>query len=344
MINIGVIGCGYWGPNLIRNFESLSGVNMYMAAEINENKLKQIQENYPRIIATTDYTEIIKNPKIDAVAIATPAFSHAKLAIEALENNKHVFVEKPFAISIKQAEQMNLTAKKYNKILMAGHIFEYTVAVRKIKEIIESGELGEIYYISCQRLNLGLFQQDINVIWDLAPHDVSVILYLLGKEPLKVLASGASHINPNVEDVSILTMEFENNLIAYIHNSWLDPNKIRKMTIVGSKKMLVYDDVEPTEKIKIYYKGVDVPAHYETFGEFPYSYFYGDIVIPMLKNTEPLKTELSHFRDCIINGSQPDSNGESGLRVVKVLEAANESIKNNSQKIDIKNFYQTKKL
>lgn len=342
MINIGVIGCGYWGPNLIRNLNSFSNVKMKMAADLNIEKLQYIKGLYPHIEITDNYKDIIYSPDIDAIAIATPLSSHYPIAFEALNNKKHVFVEKPIASNIKQVEKMICIAKNNNLVLMVGHIFEYTAATKKVKDIIDSGELGDIYYMNCQRLNLGLFQQDINVMWDLAPHDISIILYFLGKEPIYVSASGASHINPKIEDVSILTMEFENNLITYIHSSWLDPNKIRKITIVGSKKMLVYDDVEPIEKIKIYYKGVDVPEHYDTFGEFQYSYRYGDILIPMLKNTEPLKTELIHFCECIVNSQTPQSDGASGLRVVKILEAGQESLRNNSDKINLQEFYKGK--
>jgi predicted dehydrogenase len=335
MINLGVIGCGYWGPNLIRNFHSFPDVNMMMAADLNEEKLLHLKESYPNLVTTTNYLDIVNSPEIDAIAIATPVLTHYGIALEALNNKKHVFVEKPLSTSKQEVEDLITVSEKNNLVLMVGHIFAFNAAIKKIKEIIDSGELGEIYYISCQRLNLGLFQQDINVIWDLAPHDISIILHLLGKEPKKVSASGASHINPNIEDVGFITMEFENNLIAYIHTSWLDPNKIRKMTIVGSKKMLVFDDVEPSEKIKIYSKGVDAPQHYDTFGEFQYTYHYGDIIIPMIKNTEPLKTELEHFRDCIINKRNPVTDGKAGLQVVKILEACQESLKNDGCKVEL---------
>ena len=209
---------------------------------------------------------------------------------------------------------------------MVGHTFLYTVAVRKMKEVIDSGELGKIYYISTQRLNLGLFQNDINVIWDLAPHDISIILYLLGKKPLSVSAHGTSHINPLIEDVAVVTLRFPENLMAIIHVSWLDPDKIRRITVVGSKKMMVYDDVQPTEKIKIYDKGVEKPKHYDTFAEFHYSYKYGDIIIPNISGAEPLRTELNHFIDCIVNDEEPLSNGKNGLDVVKILEATQKSL------------------
>ena len=226
-------------------------------------------------------------------------------------------------------------AEKHQRKLMVGHTFVYTSAVRKMKEIIDSGELGDIYYINSQRLNLGLFQQDINVIWDLAPHDISIILYLLDKSPLAVSAIGTSHINSAIEDVAVLTMKFQNGLIAFVQTSWLDPDKIRRMTVVGSKKMMVFDDVQPTEKIRIYDKSVEVPKHYDTFAEFPYSYKYGDIVIPKIDGDEPLRTELDHFIDCIKNDETPLSCGRDGLHVVQILEAAQKSLKDENKPVFI---------
>ena len=332
MLKVGVIGCGYWGPNLIRNFNELSRSDVVRVADLDESRLKHMRGLYPTIETTKDYRHIITDPEIDIVAIATPVHTHCKLASEALAAQKHVFVEKPIAASVKEAEGLIALSEKHKRKLMVGHTFVYTAAVRKMKDIIDSGELGEIYYISSQRLNLGLFQQDINVIWDLAPHDISIILYLLGREPQSVSAIGASHINPSIEDVAVLTMRFSESLLAFIQSSWLDPDKIRKMTVVGSKKMMVYDDVQPTEKIRIYDKGVEKPRYYDTYAEFHYSYKYGDIVIPKIEGTEPLSTELNHFIECIMNNVEPLSNGKSGLHVVKILEAAQESLdKGNNQ-------------
>nr|MBC8360120.1 Gfo/Idh/MocA family oxidoreductase [Candidatus Desulfatibia profunda] len=251
MIRVGVIGCGYWGPNLIRNFAQIGSSEMVMAADLDENRLKHIESLYPAIKTSTDYRDIVNSPEIDAVAIATPVFTHKKFAIEAMEQGKHVLVEKPMASSAADAQAMIETSEKQGVCLMVGHTFEYHPAVIKVKEIIDSGELGDIYYINSQRLNLGLFQPDINVVWDLAPHDISIILYLIGKEPEFITTIGTSHINPDIQDVATLTMVFDNKMIAFIQSSWLDPNKVRKMTIVGSKKMLVYDDIEPNNKIWI---------------------------------------------------------------------------------------------
>ena len=336
MLKVGVIGCGYWGPNLIRNFTQLSRSDVVRVADLETARLKYIKGLYPNVETTMDYKDIIKDPEIDVVAVATPVHTHYKFASEALCEKKHVFVEKPMASSTKQAESLIDLAEKYQRKLMVGHTFIYTSAVRKMKEIIDSGELGEIYYINSQRLNLGLFQQDINVIWDLAPHDISIILYILELQPQAVSAVGTSHINAAIEDVAVLTLRFSNGLVAFIQTSWLDPDKIRRMTVVGSKKMLVFDDVQPTEKIRIYDKHVEVPKHYDTYTEFHYSYKYGDIVIPKIDGGEPLRTELDHFIDCIKNDDTPMSCGRDGLHVVQILEAAEESLKNENKPVLIK--------
>ena len=333
MLKVGVIGCGYWGPNLIRNFTQLSRSDVVRVADLETARLKYIKGLYPNVETTMDYKDIIKDPEIDVVAVATPVHTHYKFASEALCEKKHVFVEKPMASSTKQAESLIDLAGKYQRKLMVGHTFIYTSAVRKMKEIIDSGELGEIYYINSQRLNLGLFQQDINVIWDLAPHDISIILYILELQPQAVSAVGTSHINAAIEDVAVLTLRFSNGLVAFIQTSWLDPDKIRRMTVVGSKKMLVFDDVQPTEKIRIYDKHVEVPEHYDTYTEFHYSYKYGDIVIPKIDGGEPLRTELDHFIDCIKNDDTPMSCGRDGLHVVQILEAAEESLKNENKPV-----------
>ncbi len=328
MVKIGVIGCGYWGPNLIRNFFQIPTCDLLMAADFIQDRLNHMVSLYPSLKVTTNYNDVINNPEIDAVAIATPVFTHRKLAIEAMKQGKHVFVEKPMASSAEDALAMLELAEKHDLQLMVGHTFEYHPAVLKIKDLIGSGDLGDIYYINSQRLNLGLFQKDINVVWDLAPHDISMILLFLDQEPKYVSAIGASHINPRIEDVATLSMVFNNNIVAYIQASWLCPNKIRKVTIVGSKKMLVYDDIEPNNKIWIFDKGVEAPMHYDNFGDFHYSYRYGDISIPKVDNIEPLKVELLHFIKCIEENIRPNTDGNNGLRVVKILEAAQLSINN----------------
>ncbi|NLI80111.1 MAG: Gfo/Idh/MocA family oxidoreductase [Deltaproteobacteria bacterium] len=336
MLKVGVIGCGYWGPNLIRNFSQLSSTVVKRVSDLDQARLKRMAELYPGIETTTDYRTIIDDPDVDAVAIATPVHTHHGIALDALNGGKHVLVEKPIAASIEEAEELVRLAGERRLKLMVGHTFLFTSAVRKMKEIIDSGELGEIYYINSQRLNLGLFQQDINVVWDLAPHDISIILYLLGQMPRCVTAVGASHINPAVEDIAILTMEFSDNLIAFVQNSWLDPDKVRKMTVVGSRKMMVYDDVQPTEKIRIYDKRVEKPKYYDTFAEFPYSYKYGDILIPKINGAEPLHAQVCHFVDCILNDVEPITSGKNGLDVVKVLDAAQRSLDRGNNKIRLR--------
>jgi len=335
MLKVGVIGCGYWGPNLIRNFVQLRGSEVVWVADLEESRLTHMKRLYPTVNTTSDYEEIISDPDVDIVAVATPVRSHFQLAKDALSAGKHVFVEKPLAASAAEAENLIECARAKTVKLMVGHTFLYTGAVRKMKEIIDSGELGQIYYVNTQRLNLGLFQQDINVIWDLAPHDISIILYLLGQQPRLVSAVGASHVNPSVEDVAVLTLRFAGQMVAFVQSSWLDPDKIRKMTVVGSRKMMVYDDVQPAEKIRIYDKGVQKPSHYDTFAEFPYSYKYGDTLIPKIEGAEPLRTQLSHFLDCIGNGKEPLTNGANGLAVVKILEGAERSLSQDNTWIQI---------
>jgi len=321
-LNVGVIGCGYWGPNLIRNFMQLNDTTVIRVADLDEKRLSGIKQNYRSIETTTNYREVVDDPLIDIVVVATPVRTHYRFASEALGAGKHVFVEKPMTASTKEAEDLVRIAQENKRTLMVGHTFLYTEAVKKMKSVIESGELGKIYYINAQRLNLGLFQKDINVTWDLATHDISIILYLLGREPERTQFQGQAHINPAIEDVAILTMYFPDNVVAFVQSSWLDPDKIRKITVVGSKKMMVFDDIQPTEKIRIYDKGVEGPEHYNTFAEFAYSYKYGDIVIPKIGGAEPLRAELSHFVECVKNATTPISDGVNGLQVVRILEQA----------------------
>lgn len=338
-LNVAVIGCGYWGPNLIRNFNQLSACKMSACCDLSEDNLKRMRNLYPSILATSNFEEVTENSNIDAVAIATPVFSHWELAKKCLEHGKHVLIEKPMASNSEQCIDLIETAKKSEKVLMVGHTFEYTAAVNKAKEIVDSGELGEIYYISSTRVNLGLFQPDINVIWDLAPHDISIISYLLNESPIGVGGQGKAHYNKEIEDVAQMTLNYPNGTIAFIHNSWLDPDKIRKTTIVGNKKMLVYDDISPNEKIKIYDKGVEAPPYYDTYAEFQFSYRYGDIYTPRIEEYEPLKRECDHFLECIRESKIPKSDGYSGLRVVSILEAANKSIRNGGAQQPIVAYY-----
>jgi predicted dehydrogenase len=325
-LGIGVIGCGYWGPNLIRNFNQITGSRVVAGADLSSERLGHMEDLYPHLHTTKDYKELLADENIHALAIATPPRSHFEIAMDALEAGKHVFVEKPLATSSEQCEALLVTAKKNKLTLMVGHTFVYTAAVNKIKEVIESGELGDVYYINTTRVNLGIFQDDINVVWDLAPHDVSIMNYILDSNPEEVTAHGHSYIRQDVEDVAFLTIKYPGSVMAHIHVSWLNPNKLRSTTVVGSKKMLVYDDVSSLEKIRVYDKGVTVQPHYDTFGEFQLSYRFGDIFIPKLDDSEPLKVACQHFIDCIHSERTPRSSAQHGLDVVRVIEASNESL------------------
>ncbi len=325
-LNIAVIGCGYWGPNLIRNFRSQPDCIVKTMCDISEERLDHMSSLYREIDTTSNVDSIFKDPAVEAVVVATPVDLHYDFAKRGLEAGKHVFVEKPMTSSAVHSGELVDLANKKNLTLMVGHTFIYSAPVRKIKEIMESGELGEIYYISSRRLNLGLFQRDINVTWDLAPHDISIILYILGTTPKSVNCQGKAHINPGIEDVTSLCLNFDDGGFATIHSSWLDPNKVREMVFVGSKKMLVFDDNEPLEKIKIYDKRVEAPPHYDDFASFTYSYHYGDMLAPYIQQTEPLKVETAHFLDCIRNGEKSLSSGEAGHHVVQILEASSRSL------------------
>jgi predicted dehydrogenase len=305
--------------------------------DLDPERLSYLQKLYPDVKATSDFNEILNDGSIEAVAIATPVQTHFDLAERSLKAGKHTFIEKPMAASSEQCRKLIALAGIQRRTLVVGHTFVYTTSVRKIKEIISSGEIGEVMYIASRRLNLGLFQKDINVAWDLAPHDISIILYILDQEPLSVNCQGKAHIRPGVEDVTNMTLNFANGGIATIQSSWIDPRKIREITIVGSKKMIVYDDTEPLEKIKIYDKYVEVPPRYDTFAEFHFSYHYGDMHSPYLKQIEPLKTECQRFLDCIRTGDKSDSSGEEGMKVVKVLEAASRSLQSSGCQISITN-------
>ena len=310
MIRIGVIGCGYWGPNLLRNFDSLPECSVAMVCDTNVSRLEDMKSQYPHIEVTQHSEQIIQNPDIDAVAICTPVHTHFQLARQCLENHKHTLIEKPMAENVEQCEILLDIATNHQLTLMVGHTFIYSSVVRKIKEIIDSGELGEIQYIASRRLNLGLFQKDINVAWDLAPHDLSIILYLAHEAPVAVNCQGKAHITPGIEDVTNITLDFENGCFATVHNSWLDPNKIREMIIVGKNKMLLYDDIQPLEKIKIYDKHVVNPPYYKNYAEFQFSYHYGDTYV--LRTAEgALQIEYSHFLDCIRTGKEPDTPAET---------------------------------
>ena len=335
MLNVAVIGCGYWGPNLIRNFNSLSECDVTTVCDANTDRLAHMQKLYPYIKTTAAADEIFSDKTIDAVAIATPVIFHYELAKKCLQAGKHTFIEKPMASSVVECRELLDLALEQGLTLMVGHTFIYSPPVRKIKELVDSGDLGEIQYVSSRRLNLGLFQKDINVTWDLAPHDISIILHVLNDTPVSVNCQGKAHVAEGVEDVCNMTINFANGGFCTVQSSWLDPNKIREMTFVGEKRMLVYNDLEPIEKIKIYDKRVEKPPHYDTFADFHYSYHYGDMYSPYLKQFEPLKEECQHFLDCIKTKCQSMSSGLEGLKVVQILSAASESIKQSGVAISL---------
>jgi predicted dehydrogenase len=323
---VGVIGVGYWGPNLVRNFSQMQRGRCKWAADLSEERLAHMRSGYPSLQTTTDYREILADDEVDAVVIATPANTHCAIACHALAAGKHVFVEKPMATTSEECRKMNAAAAKAKRKIMVGHTFLYNNAVEHIKNLIVSGELGQILYVYINRVNLGLFRDDCNVVWDLAPHDVAILNWLLDGHPTRLTASGGSYVQPGIEDVAFINLEYPNGVLAHLHVSWIDPNKVRRLTVVGSRKMLVYDDVSTTEKLRVYDKGVNVLPHYDTFGEFQLSYRYGDIVLPRVSEGEPLKNEAEHFIACIRDGITPRSDGKNGLEVVEVLEAACKSI------------------
>ncbi len=328
MTNMAVIGCGYWGPNLVRNFSALPDCKVKTVCDADPSRLSHMKHLYPHVSTCNDPASVINDPSIDAVAIATPVRTHYNLAEKVLQAGKHALIEKPMAASVQECNGLVSLADKLKLTLMVGHTFLYSPQVHAIKDIVDSGELGKILYVSSRRLNLGLFQKDINVAWDLAPHDIAIVLYVLGEMPQCVSCQGKAHITDGIEDVTNMTLHFPSGVFAMIQSSWLDPSKTREVTFVGTKKMLVYDDIEQTEKIKVYDKRVEVPPHYDTFEQFKYSYHYGDVYSPHIKQAEPLRTECQHFVECIQQGIRPLSDGHNGLMVVRVLEAASNSLKN----------------
>ena len=333
-----VVGCGYWGPNLVRNFRGLQDCALDLVCDANPARIKHLKSLYSGLEGETDYAHMLNGAGLDAIVIATSVKHHFPMAKASLLAGKHTFIEKPMASSVAECEELVDIAKKNGLVLMVGHTFLYSPSVRKIKQVIDSGDIGEIRYISARRLNLGLFQKDINVAWDLAPHDISIILHILGEMPLTVNCQGSAHVTNGIEDVTAMCLTFCNNRSAIIQSSWLDPKKVREMTIVGSKRMILYDDVAQQEKLKIFDVRVDRPPHYDTFAEFHYAYHYGDMYAPFIKQEEPLKTECQHFLDCIRNGTQPLTNGKKGLELVKILEASSLSLKQNGAAVTLSNL------
>jgi len=331
MLHVGIIGYGYWGPNIVRNFNSIDGVRVTAVCDMRQEALSQVRKRYPGIAASTDFDDILTSPDIDAIGVITPVSTHFELARKGLQNGKHVFVEKPFTATVAQAEELIELAARKNLKIMVDHTFLFTGAVRKIKQLMDDGTLGKIYYYDSMRVNLGLFQHDVNVIWDLAPHDLSIMDYLLEEKPVAVVATGENHFTP-LEYVAYITVYFPNNVIAHFNVNWLSPVKIRTTLVGGEKKMLVWNDLEPDEKIKVYDKGVQV-ENKEGVYNLLVSYRSGDMWAPKVEQQEALKAEAEYFCDCIINDGTPFNDGHAGLRIVKMLEAANQSVRKRGEMI-----------
>ena len=333
MVNVGVIGCGYWGPKLIRNFAQVEGCNLLAVADTNLARLDAVKGLSPGVDTTTSAQEILHAREIDAVVIATPISTHFELAKEALETGKHVFIEKPMTTSVVQAQQLIDLSDLRHRVLMVDHTFIYTGAVRKLKTLIDSGELGDIYYYDSVRVNLGLFQPDTNVLWDLAPHDFALMTYLLDKRPVGISAVGSCPVRWNgwkQESIAYITIEFGDNAMAHFHVNWLSPVKLRRTLIGGSRKMVIYDHLDPDNQLKIYDKGIDIQ---ETQGRLHalVQYRLGDLLAPKVDQTEALAVACQHFVDCIRTGDRPLTDGQAGLRVVELLEAAQLSMRSREE-------------
>jgi len=325
MLRVGVIGYGYWGPNIVRNLHGQKNCQAVMVCDTNPNALNRVRKTYPGVEAVTDPMEVLRSPDVDAVAVITPVWTHYELAKLALENGKHVFIEKPFTSTSAQAEELVELAARKNLKIMVDHTFLFTGAVRKIKELTESGALGDLYYYDSLRVNLGLFQHDVSVIWDLAPHDLSIMDYLIKAEPEAIVATGEKHLN-GVEDVAYLTVYFPKNIIAHINVNWLSPVKIRTTLIGGQKKMVVWNDLVADEKVRVYDKGVQITSG-EGIRNLLVSYRSGDMWAPQIEQLEALHVELDYFADCVLNNKVAFNDGHAGLRIVRMLEAAEASIR-----------------
>jgi predicted dehydrogenase len=331
-MRMGVIGYGYWGPNIVRNFHSQDNCEVVLVADRNSKNEGRLKKLFPSVAFTTDENEILTSPNIDIVAVVTPVWTHYELAKRALENGKHVFVEKPFTDNTAQAEELIELAERKNLKIMVDHTFLFTGAVKKIKELVEKKELGELYYYDALRVNLGLFQHDVNVIWDLAAHDLSIMDYVISEKPEAVVATGEKHLN-GVEDVAFITVYFPKRIIAHVNVNWLSPVKVRTTLIGGEKKMLVWNDLEADEKIRIYDKGVSMSANPSNLHQLLVSYRSGDMWAPRLEQVEALRAEAAYFLQCIEGNANPFNDGLAGLRVVKILEAADRSVRSRGEAV-----------
>jgi predicted dehydrogenase len=328
-VRVAAVGCGYWGPNVIRNLDAVDGFDLCCICDADPRRLRPVAARYPAARTTTNVEDILDDPSIDALYLATPVSTHYELTRRALQGGKHVLIEKPLATTVDQAEELAELADRNHRTLMVGHTFVFSPPVRKVRELLDAGGIGPIYYIETTRVNLGLFQKDVSVLWDLGPHDVSILIYWLKEVPMYVSARGRSFQGEALEDVAFLTLEFPSGILAQVQISWLAPSKLRRTSIVGLQRMIVYDDLEPVEKVKVYDRGVDrQPA---SFGEFQLTYRSGDILSPRLDTTEPLFLEVAHFLDCIQTGREPDTSPDSGVEVVRVIQAAERSLRNGGE-------------
>ena len=334
-IGIGVVGCGYWGPNLIRNFRILPECQVRAMCDLSNERLDHLGNLYPEVECFTDFQALLSCDNLDAIIISVPVRFHYSLARASLLAGKHTLIEKPMASSVAECDELIKLADSLGLVLMVGHTFLYSSSVRKIEEIVASGEIGDVRHIHARRLNLGLFQKDINVAWDLAPHDISIIIHILKATPDTVNCQGKANINQGIEDTCSMSLSFSGNRWATIQSSWLEPRKVREMTIVGTRGMIVYDDLLGGDSIRIFDVRVECPPYYDTYGDFQYAYHYGDSRIPHVKHEEPLKVECQHFLDCIRNSATPITSGVTGREVVRILEASSLSMKGNGIPVHI---------
>jgi predicted dehydrogenase len=331
MVTLGQVGLGYWGPNLLRNFNGLAQARVKVCCDLDETALRRVAGQHPGLQTTADYGKLLSDSEVEAVVVTAPTPTHYELAKAALLTGRHVFVEKPIALAVAEAEDLVTLAEARGRVLMVGHLLMYHPAVARLKQMMDGGELGEVYYLYASRLNLGQVRRSENAMWSLAPHDISVALYLLGEEPEAVAAQGLTYLQPGIPDTVFLTLRFASGRAAHVHVSWLDPHKVRRITVVGSQKMAVFDDVDSTEKLRIYDKGVQRPA-YDSYGD-SLSLRFGDISIPRIDMREPLRLECQHFIDCILNGQTPLSDGRNGVQVLRVLEAGQRSLERGGEPV-----------
>jgi predicted dehydrogenase len=332
MINIGIIGYGYWGPNLVRNFSSLPDCKVKMVSDFRKERLSLVNKAYPSVLTTIDPGEILSSTEVDAVVIATPVFTHFPLALKALQNGKHVLLEKPMTSTVKEAEELMQVAAQKNLLLMVDHTFLYTGAVKKMKQLIDDKTMGDIHYFDSSRINLGLFQPDVNVLWDLAPHDISILLYLIKEKPYSVNATGVCHTKNGIENIAYLTINYKEDFIAHFSCSWTSPVKLRTLLIGGDKKMMLFNDLEPSEKIKIYDTGYEYKTD-EDKKRLLVDYRTGDVFIPKIDAKEALSSMAADFINSVSNKTQPVSNADLGLQVIQILEASQQSIKNKGKEV-----------